>query len=176
MSVKEATQQITESLENVTLQAQEAANDLKEQAADAIGDAKEAATEALDDLKENAAAAFEQAKDGFIEALKAAFAKFGEVVKEKLKGIFACKLKYFLLAGQINCSACMGKKPEEESAETSDTQDAGYLQLLQKQYEEASKAINDALNATDDVDVFWESVETNIKSVAETSQDEPDVY
>ena len=174
MSVEEATQQVTESLENVTLQAQEVASDLQEQAADALGNVKEAASEAIDDLKESAVEAFEQAKAGFIDALKAAFAKFGEVVKEKLKGIFAGKLKYFLLVDQICCSACMGKKPEEESSETVDVQDAGYLQLLQKQYEEASKAINDAVNATDDVDSFWSSVEIKIQPIAEANEEEPE--
>ncbi|CAG5113389.1 Oidioi.mRNA.OKI2018_I69.chr2.g7500.t1.cds [Oikopleura dioica] len=159
MSVEEATQQVTESLENVTLQAQEVASDLQEQAADALGNVKEAASEAIDDLKESAVEALEQAKAGFIDALKAAFAKFGEVVKEKLKGIFA---------------ACMGKKPEEESSETVDAQDAGYLQLLQKQYEEASKAINDAVNATDDVDSFWSSVEIKIQPIAEANEEEPE--
>merc|ERR1712210_64046 len=86
----------------------------------------------------------EEAKQQATEAIE----KFGQKIKDLIQGLLA---------------KCKGQAPDE-----ADLYNIGYLAGLQAKYEEAIKAMDEAIHGSDSADGFWDMVKEKLEGVVNT--------
>merc|ERR1712037_1094546 len=108
----------------------------QQQATEAAESAQEQATEQASAAFAEAKAGFESSQTGLIAKVKEAIEKFGQKIKDLIQGLLA---------------KCEGQAPDE-----ADLYNIGYLAGLQAKYEEAIKAMDEAIHGSDSADGFWD--------------------